>query len=155
MPGVGVTRRDVLGAAAAGGIVLAGCGSQRQAAQAAARHKRAEPFDPRSWRSVRAQFELDPRWRDFAAFYLAAHSAPVRAAIARHREGLDEGTYEYVGRHEFDAIERVRKGAAAHLGVPGGQIALTDSTTMGLGLVYNGMKLAEGDEIVTTEHDFW
>jgi selenocysteine lyase/cysteine desulfurase len=32
-------------------------------------------------------------------------------------------------------------------------IALTDSTTMGLGLIYNGFTLEPGDEVLTTTHD--
>ena len=36
-----------------------------------------------------------------------------------------------------------------------GQIALTDSTTMGLGLLYTGLRLRAGDEVLTTEHDFY
>jgi selenocysteine lyase/cysteine desulfurase len=34
-------------------------------------------------------------------------------------------------------------------------IALTDSTTMGLGLVYSGLKLEDGDEILQTVHDHY
>ena len=34
-------------------------------------------------------------------------------------------------------------------------IALTDSTTMGLGLLYNGLELRAGDEVLTTTHDFF
>src|SRR5688572_223978 len=47
------------------------------------------PFDPQSWASVRAQFELDPRYLHFASFILAPHPRPVREAIARHRRELD------------------------------------------------------------------
>src|SRR5258705_12643361 len=35
------------------------------------------------------------------------------------------------------------------------EIALTDSTSMGLGLLYTGFKLKEGDEILTTTHDHY
>jgi selenocysteine lyase/cysteine desulfurase len=35
------------------------------------------------------------------------------------------------------------------------QLALTDSKTMGLGLVYGGLRLSPGDEVVTTVHDFY
>ena len=34
-------------------------------------------------------------------------------------------------------------------------MALTDSTTMGIALVYARLSLAQGDEVVTTEHDFF
>ncbi len=45
--------------------------------------------------------------------------------------------------------------AAKYLGTDATSIAFTDSTTMGLGLVYGGLKLRPGDEVVTTEHDFY
>ncbi|MEJ7719920.1 MAG: aminotransferase class V-fold PLP-dependent enzyme [Ilumatobacteraceae bacterium] len=45
--------------------------------------------------------------------------------------------------------------AASYLDADPGELALTDSTTMGLGVVYGGMRFAAGDEIVTTEHDFF
>ena len=35
------------------------------------------------------------------------------------------------------------------------EIALTDSTTMGLAVMYGGLDLAPGDEILTTTHDFF
>src|SRR4029077_16269041 len=44
---------------------------------------------------------------------------------------------------------------AGKLDVPATEIALTDSTTMGLGLLYGGMQLGTGDEILTTTHDFY
>jgi hypothetical protein len=34
-------------------------------------------------------------------------------------------------------------------------IALTDSTTMGLGLLYGGLDLRAGQEVLTTTHDFY
>jgi selenocysteine lyase/cysteine desulfurase len=49
----------------------------------------------------------------------------------------------------------VRAAAARHIGGAPEEIALTDSTTMGLGLLYGGLRLRAGDEILTTTHDFY
>src|SRR5204863_5665917 len=49
----------------------------------------------------------------------------------------------------------VMNAASAYTGGRPGEIALTDSTTMGLGLVYGGLHLFPGDEIVTSTHDFY
>jgi isopenicillin-N epimerase len=49
----------------------------------------------------------------------------------------------------------VREAAAHYLSVAADEIALTDSTTMGLGLVYNGLRLQSGQEALTTEHDYY
>ena len=49
----------------------------------------------------------------------------------------------------------VRAAAAEYLETSADQIALTDSTTMGLGLLYAGLALRAGDELVTSTHDFY
>jgi selenocysteine lyase/cysteine desulfurase len=114
-------------------------------------------FDPRSWSSVRAQFNLNPRETNFATFLLAAHPRPVREAIARHARALDRDAKRYLDRLEDMGVaeQRVRAAAARYLNVDPNEIALTDSTTMGLGLLYGGLRLEEGDEVVTTAHDFF
>jgi selenocysteine lyase/cysteine desulfurase len=143
-----VGRRAVLGAGlAAGAGALAGCTSDPPPSTPVA-------FDPKDWGSVRAQFPLDPGLAHFAAFVLAAHPAPVRAAIDKHRAGLDADTQAYL--HADIAFEDATRAAAAeYLGATAGEIALTDSTTMGMGLLCGGMKLLPGQDIVTTEHDFF
>lgn len=45
--------------------------------------------------------------------------------------------------------------AARYLVTEADLIAFTDSTTMGLGLLYSGLSLGPGDEVLTTEHDFY
>ena len=90
-----------------------------------------------------------------ATFLLASHPRPVRRAIDRHRDGLDAGAEEYLTKHQSDLERRVLQRAAAYLAASEGQIALTDSTTMGLGLVYGSIDLRPSDEIVTTTHDFY
>jgi selenocysteine lyase/cysteine desulfurase len=142
-----VTRRTFLrGAAALGATGLA------PGALAA-----APRFDPRSWSSVRAQFELDPHLTNFATFLLASHPRQVRAAISRHARALDRDAKRYLDRQEEmnAADQRVRNAAARYLAASPDDIALTDSTTMGLGLLYGGLRLDEEDEVVTTAHDFY
>ena len=117
----------------------------------------APPFDPRSWSSVRAQFSLDPRLTNFATFLLAPHPHQVRVAIARHARALDRDAKGYLDRQEDRnrADQRVRNAAARYLDANADEIALTDSTTMGLGLLYGGLRLEEDDEVITTTHDFY
>jgi selenocysteine lyase/cysteine desulfurase len=142
------TRRRFLQGAA----VALGVGGFAQRAPAS-----AEAFDPSSWSSVREQFALDPRVTNFTTFLLAPHPRPVRAAIARHGRALDRDAKRYLDRQEdMNAAEqRVREAAARYLAVRADGIALTDSTTMGLGLLYGGMRLGENDEVLTTTHDFF
>ena len=115
----------------------------------------APALDPGDWDSVRAQFRLSPDVTHFAAYVLASHPAPVRAAIARHRDGLDAHADAYIAENEVVLETAVPETAGEYLGADPGDVALTDSTTMGLGVLYGGLRLEEGDEVVTTEHDFY
>jgi selenocysteine lyase/cysteine desulfurase len=137
----GLTRKELLAGAAAAGVV-AGCGSSPKPAA----------YDPRDWASVKAQFALSKDVRHFDAFVLATHPKPVREAIDRHRRGLDADPAGYIHAHELENDERVLQAAARYLDVPP-DFAFTDSTTMGLGLVYGGIQI--DGRPVATEHDFY
>jgi isopenicillin-N epimerase len=109
----------------------------------------------RTWNEVRALFNLAPNLSDLTTFMLSPHPLPVREAIARHRRGLDASPKEYLYAHEREQEERVAAAAAEYLGASPTDIAFTDSTTMGLGLFYGGFRLRPGQEILTTDHDFY
>jgi selenocysteine lyase/cysteine desulfurase len=134
---------------------IGGSGAALAGALGAARGAPLTPRNPATedeWQAVRAQFALDPDVAHFAAFVLASPPKVVRDAIDRHRAALDFDPSHYV---EQNIDGPVRRAAASYLATPPGQIALTQSTTAGLGLVYGGLQLAEGDEVLTTEHDFY
>jgi selenocysteine lyase/cysteine desulfurase len=61
----------------------------------------------------------------------------------------------YLHGNEAELEAAVLREAAAYTGARATDIALTDSTTMGLGLVYNGLALRRGDDVLTTTHDFY
>jgi selenocysteine lyase/cysteine desulfurase len=120
-----------------------------------ARPASAAELDPADWRSVRAQFALDPNLHHFAGFVLAPHPQPVRAAIDAHRRGLDRDPSGYLHARQGPLESAVRQAAARYLRARPEEVALTDSTTMGLGLLYGGLRLRPGQEVLTTEHDFY
>ncbi|MBA2572744.1 MAG: aminotransferase class V-fold PLP-dependent enzyme [Gemmatimonadetes bacterium] len=115
------------------------------------------PLQPTSddWGAVRDQFTLTRDYIHLAGLLLASHPAPVREAIERHRRGLDENPVDYLHANERKLEAAVRRAAAAYLGAQPEEIALTDSTTMGLGTLYNGLILRPGQEIVTSTHDHY
>lgn len=143
-------RRQFFGALAAGaaGLGLMGCPSAQGQVPAAA----LPPDD--EWARVRAEFNLSPKYIHLAGFLLASHPRPVREAIERHRRALDDNPALYVEQH-FGVFDEVQKAAAAYLGAKPEEIALTDSTTMGLAILYAGLPLAAGDELITTTHDHY
>ncbi len=113
------------------------------------------PLDLSTWQAVREQFPLSRDFIHLAGFFLASHPIPVREAIERHRRGLDQDPIGYWHEHEEKQEAAVLRAAAEYLGVNPTEIALTDSTTMGLGLLYGGLTLREGQEILTTTHDHY
>ena len=110
---------------------------------------------PLSWRAVRAQFRLTPLYGHLGGLLLASHPTAVRRAIETHRRGLDRNPVHYLHERGPALEARVLTAAASYLGARPTDIALTDSTTMGLGLLYNGLELRAGQEVLTTEHDFF
>ena len=113
------------------------------------------PDRPEDWGWVREQFELlDPKLAHFAGFYLVSHPKTVRAALERHRAGLDANPAGYQHEHGAELEDAVRAAAGEYLGVNGhDEIVLTDSTTQGLGVLYGGLKLRPDQEILTSTHD--
>ena len=107
------------------------------------------------WSSVRAEFDLQEGYAQFAGFFLASHPRPVREAIERYRRKLDLNPIGEWEDHRLEHEARVLTAAADYLDVETNEIALTDSTTMGLGLLYSGLRIERGDEILTTEHDHY
>ena len=117
------------------------------------------------WAAVKAQFDqLSPDWKHFSQFFIVSHPKPVRDAIERHRRELDANPFMAVEHGMgFDAAPgaatdhilpvRVQRAAAHYLGSRLEEVALTDSTTQGLALVYHGLTLKPGDEILCTTHD--
>jgi isopenicillin-N epimerase len=108
-----------------------------------------------NWQVVREQFQLSRDFVHLAGFFLSSHPTPVKAAIERHRHGLDTDPIGYWLEHEEKQEAAVLRAASDYLAVDPTEIALTDSTTMGLGLLYGGLTLRDGQEILTTVHDHY
>jgi len=127
---------------------------------AAARKQTPPAPDLSSWNAVRAQFDLAPGWIHLSSFYIASHPKPVREAIEGFRRALDANPYLEVEHRWFsdppDNLQlAIREEIAPYLGAKAEEIALTNSTTQGLGLVYNGLPLKPGDDVLTTTHDHY
>ena len=113
------------------------------------------PLKLDSWQAVRAQFQLSRDFIHLAGFFLASHPTPVREAIERHRKRLEADPIGYWFEQGEKQEAAVLRAAADYLAVDPTEIALTDSTTMGLGLLYGGLTLRDGQEILTTLHDHY
>jgi len=110
--------------------------------------------EPDIWKYVRGQFDqLAPDRIHLSSFFLVSHPRPVREAIENHRRAIDDNPLEYLEKNLYDMPGKIQAAAAEYLGGKPEEIALTNSTTMGLALIYQGLPLKSGQEILTTAHD--
>lgn len=116
--------------------------------------------DLSTWEGVRPQFALDPAWMHFASFFIASHPAPVQAAIDGYRRAIDANPFATVEHGMFsegaDNLHvQVQAAVADYLGARPQDVCLTGNTTTGLALVYQGLPLQAGDEVLCTTHDHY
>ncbi|MDO6678589.1 aminotransferase class V-fold PLP-dependent enzyme [Shewanella sp. 4_MG-2023] len=145
-----------MGLALAGSVIGTSIGN---AADAAAEGNKAalmpDNINAGDWTALRQLFLLTDDYIHLSTFLLASHPKPVADEIERHRKGLDANPSDYWHKH-FETIDgKISAAAASYMGGEAEQIALTDSTTMGLSLVYSGLKLRPNDEVVQTVHDHY
>jgi selenocysteine lyase/cysteine desulfurase len=125
-----------------------------------AKAKESAPADLKDWDSVRREFELAPGYIHLALFFLASHPRPVRQAIEQYRAKIDANPLLTIDSAVFEQTQenmplRVCRAIANYIGGDAQDIALTQNTTTGLALLYHGLPLREGDEILTTTHDHY
>lgn len=130
-------------------------GPSAQPAQADPSAPPTRAFGPGDWARVRAQFNLAPDRVDMSAMLIASHPKAVRDAIERHRQALDATPIEYLEDNNRTLQNLARERVGRYFGAPAGDVALTDSTTMGAGLVYNGLRMRPGQEVLTTTADYY
>jgi isopenicillin-N epimerase len=106
-----------------------------------------------NWDDVRSQFNLSPNKINMSCYWHASHPKPVREAIEKHRRGLDECPSEYFEENAPRLEAAVRTAAAEYLDGEPDDFAMTGSTTQGLAMIYSGLKLRPGQEILSTEQD--
>jgi isopenicillin-N epimerase len=140
-------------ALASGGVLVA-----VEPGKEAAKKRPAAPATNRGetdWDAVRREFALSESAIHMSALFIASHPRVVREAIEGHRAALDADPLTYLQDNNHRLRRETRRAAAKYLGVDGSDIVLTDSTTMGLGLVYGGLRLEAGAEMLSTEEDYY
>lgn len=149
-------RRDFLSVSGlAMGAGLATNVSRANNAQLKSKQDTAAKIRPGDWVALRDMFPLTRDYIQLSTFLLASHPKPVSQEISRHRLALDENPADYWHEHYQTIDAKISESAAGYMGGEGSEIALTDSTTMGLALIYSGLKLRPGQEILQTTHDHY
>lgn len=138
---------SILGA----GLVAASSGPGDPAAASGDRQAAWEAY----WSGIRQQFSLSPDYVHLSAMFISTHPEPVRRAIEGYRRSLDANPAVYLEENNSRLRGLALEAAGRYMGVDPRDIALTDSTTMSVALVYNGLMLRPGDEILTTDQDYY
>lgn len=151
-----VTRRRFLAAP----VALGAAAFTSHALLAAVAAESVPMPDLSSWDRVRAQFTLDPDLAHFASFFISSHPAPVRDAIEAWRRAMDHNPFHVIEEGMFtdeahNIPLQVQAAIAHYLGGRAEDVALTRSTTEGLALIYHGLPLKPGDEVLATTHDHY
>lgn len=106
------------------------------------------------WDEVHDQFSLDPDFVHLSLGALTPHPKVVQHAIKKYRDELDHNPWLSYLQKEM-RNHAVLDAVAAYLRTTRNQIVLTESTTMGLAVVYSGLKIKRGEEILTTFHEHY
>src|SRR5215510_16248275 len=106
-------------------------------------------IDFKDWEAVRRQFDLAPDYIHLALFFLASHPRAVRQAIEQYRAKIDANPLLTVEGAIFEPVGggiplQVCRAIADYIGGDAQEIALTQNTTTGLALLYQGLPLREG-----------
>lgn len=115
--------------------------------------KKSKIDDEQFWKCIRASFNLSSDYVHFEAFSLSSHPEPVRKAIETYRQHLDENPHVYLFQNQQRLESDARKSIADFIGAEKDEIIITENATTGLSLIYNGLRLHQDDEILTTEHE--
>ena len=111
------------------------------------------------WLAVRDLFPLAPDWTHLSSFLFVSHPKPVADAIDHFRKKLDsDATWIEIAAFsdaEGRPFTAVKRALADYIGGSPTEIALTSNTTTALAMVYHGLRIRQGQEVLTTEHDHY
>ena len=155
-----LSRRAFLrGAAAAGaaGAIPAACTPlSPKAAPPPPPRGGAAPEDEAYWKMVRRCFLLDPAITHMNNGTLGPMPASVLRGVTERMtwQALDPDGYHCPGdRNLYARVEAARRRIAAFTGADPDEVAFTRNTTEAMNIVAAGIRMREGDEVLTTDHE--
>ena len=101
------------------------------------------------WDAVRREFRLDPALTNLGLFYLASNPREVRDAVDEFRRRLDANSHDLMP----EEAQEVAAALGQYVGGAADDIAFVPNTTTGLSIVYGGLKLRAGQELLLSDQD--
>ena len=158
-----INRRQLFGSLAAGSIwATARCANPDQNGAGESQNRPAplvKSDGEADWRAVRDLFPLAPDWTHLASFLFVSHPKPVAQAIDHFRARIDADPVWLEEAALSDAHGRpfraIKSALAGYIGAAPEEICLTSNTTSALAILYQGLRLRAGQEILTSNHDHY
>lgn len=149
------TRRALLGMG-----LLAGLVPKRLARAGTPAGRAASAPAKVDWREIRRRFLIPEGYAYLNTGTLGASPRDVVDATTSHLRAVEEHLVDvnYYDDPEpplsgYDRHDRVRDKLAAFVGAARDEIALTQNATMAMNFIAQGLDIAQGDEIVTTDQE--
>ncbi len=101
------------------------------------------------WGAVRREFRLDPSLTNLGLFYLASNPREVRDSIEHYKRRLDANSHDLMP----DQAQEVAAALGQYVGGAPDDIAFVPNTTIGLSIVYGGLKLRADQEVLLSDQD--
>ncbi|MFD4643333.1 aminotransferase class V-fold PLP-dependent enzyme [Lentzea sp. NPDC058436] len=101
------------------------------------------------WGAVRREFRLDPALTNLGLFYLASNPREVRDAVEEFKRRLDSNSHDLMPKQ----AQEVAVALGQYVGGTADDIAFVPNTTIGLSIVYGGLKLRAGQELLLSDQD--
>jgi selenocysteine lyase/cysteine desulfurase len=105
------------------------------------------------WREIQQAFTLDRTLTNFNNGHHCPQPRVVLEAVKRYMD-LENEAPGFYGNMINRNIETVRRRLAAEFGCDTEELAITRNASESLQIVQNGLDLAPGDEVITTEQDY-
>lgn len=101
------------------------------------------------WGAVRREFRLDPTLINLGLFYLASNPREVRTAVENFKRKLDANSHDLMSGQ----AQEVAVALGQYVSGDPGDIAFVPNTTIGLSIVYGGLKLRADQELLLSDQD--
>ncbi|WP_089950412.1 aminotransferase class V-fold PLP-dependent enzyme [Lentzea xinjiangensis] len=101
------------------------------------------------WGAVRREFRLDPALTNLGLFYLASNPHEVRAAVEEFKRRLDANSHDLMPEER----QAVAVALGQYVGGAPDDVAFVPNTTVGLSIVYGGLKLRAGQQVLLSDQD--
>jgi selenocysteine lyase/cysteine desulfurase len=109
--------------------------------------------DERYWGQIQQAFDLDRTMINLNTGHHCSQPQSVMRAVERYLEMENLLPVRYANQIAAN-LETVRRGLAEEFGCDPEELAITRNASESLQILQNGLDLAAGDEIITTEQDY-